>query len=175
VADRKLGPLWPPQPPIRRAWQRQDTQSHPVASSRTFASRDDNFLFVIHAPRTAPMSETIRPEYGQNGLGARCPLWVQERTRRVAKPSLDDTHRCLALKPSEYSNDAFKSVRLQERLRRKHHVIGHACSLGFAGALILPPFYYKNVSDEGSSPTFRRSWSRYAAKLSRFISTISRH
>jgi 4-hydroxy-tetrahydrodipicolinate synthase len=26
---------------------------------------------------------------------------------------------------------------------------GHACELGFAGALILPPFYYKNVSDEG--------------------------
>jgi 4-hydroxy-tetrahydrodipicolinate synthase len=26
---------------------------------------------------------------------------------------------------------------------------GHACDLGFAGALILPPFYYKNVSDEG--------------------------
>jgi 4-hydroxy-tetrahydrodipicolinate synthase len=26
---------------------------------------------------------------------------------------------------------------------------GHACQLGFAGALILPPFYYKNVSDEG--------------------------
>jgi len=26
---------------------------------------------------------------------------------------------------------------------------GHACDLGFAGALVLPPFYYKNVSDEG--------------------------
>jgi 4-hydroxy-tetrahydrodipicolinate synthase len=26
---------------------------------------------------------------------------------------------------------------------------GHARALGFAGALILPPFYYKNVSDEG--------------------------
>jgi 4-hydroxy-tetrahydrodipicolinate synthase len=26
---------------------------------------------------------------------------------------------------------------------------GHACELGFAGALILPPFYYKNVSDDG--------------------------
>lgn len=26
---------------------------------------------------------------------------------------------------------------------------GHACELGFAGALILPPFYYKNISDEG--------------------------
>lgn len=26
---------------------------------------------------------------------------------------------------------------------------GHACDLGFAGALILPPFYYKNVSDDG--------------------------
>jgi 4-hydroxy-tetrahydrodipicolinate synthase len=26
---------------------------------------------------------------------------------------------------------------------------GHACEIGFAGALILPPFYYKSVSDEG--------------------------
>jgi 4-hydroxy-tetrahydrodipicolinate synthase len=26
---------------------------------------------------------------------------------------------------------------------------GHACDLGFAGALVLPPFYYKNVSDDG--------------------------
>jgi 4-hydroxy-tetrahydrodipicolinate synthase len=26
---------------------------------------------------------------------------------------------------------------------------GHACELGFAGALVLPPFYYKNVSDDG--------------------------
>jgi 4-hydroxy-tetrahydrodipicolinate synthase len=26
---------------------------------------------------------------------------------------------------------------------------GHARALGFAGALILPPFYYKNVSDDG--------------------------
>jgi 4-hydroxy-tetrahydrodipicolinate synthase len=26
---------------------------------------------------------------------------------------------------------------------------GHAAELGFAGALILPPFYYKNVSDDG--------------------------
>lgn len=26
---------------------------------------------------------------------------------------------------------------------------GHAHELGFAGALILPPFYYKNVADEG--------------------------
>jgi 4-hydroxy-tetrahydrodipicolinate synthase len=26
---------------------------------------------------------------------------------------------------------------------------GHACDLGFAGGLILPPFYYKNVSDDG--------------------------
>jgi len=26
---------------------------------------------------------------------------------------------------------------------------GHAHALGFAGALILPPFYYKNVSDDG--------------------------
>ena len=26
---------------------------------------------------------------------------------------------------------------------------GHACDLGFAGALVLPPFYYKNVTDDG--------------------------
>jgi 4-hydroxy-tetrahydrodipicolinate synthase len=26
---------------------------------------------------------------------------------------------------------------------------GHACDLGFAGALVLPPFYYKNVPDDG--------------------------
>ena len=25
----------------------------------------------------------------------------------------------------------------------------HACDLGFAGALVLPPFYYKNVSEDG--------------------------
>jgi 4-hydroxy-tetrahydrodipicolinate synthase len=26
---------------------------------------------------------------------------------------------------------------------------GHAAALGFAGALVLPPFYYKGVSDDG--------------------------
>jgi 4-hydroxy-tetrahydrodipicolinate synthase len=26
---------------------------------------------------------------------------------------------------------------------------GYACELGFAGALVLPPFYYKSVSDDG--------------------------
>jgi 4-hydroxy-tetrahydrodipicolinate synthase len=30
----------------------------------------------------------------------------------------------------------------------------HAASLGFAGALVLPPFYYKGVSDAGTLATF---------------------
>ena len=33
----------------------------------------------------------------------------------------------------------------------------HAAELGFAGALVLPPFYYKGVSTTGSSPMSRQS------------------
>jgi len=31
-----------------------------------------------------------------------------------------------------------------------------AAALGFAGALVLPPFYYKGVPDDGLAPMWRR-------------------
>jgi len=41
---------------------------------------------------------------------------------------------------------------------------GHAAALGFAGALVLPPFYYKGVSDDGLFATIEAIASATAAR-----------
>jgi len=41
---------------------------------------------------------------------------------------------------------------------------GHAAALGFAGALVLPPFYYKGVSDDGLFATIEAIASATAAQ-----------
>ena len=37
----------------------------------------------------------------------------------------------------------------RRRARRRRRADPHAAELGFAGALVLPPFYYKGVPDDG--------------------------
>ena len=46
----------------------------------------------------------------------------------------------------------------------------HAAELGFAGALLLPPFYYKGVPDEGLLAYVETIVGATAANRSRFIS-----
>jgi 4-hydroxy-tetrahydrodipicolinate synthase len=50
----------------------------------------------------------------------------------------------------------------------------HAAALGFAGALVLPPFYYKVVSDDACSPSSMRSYARPRPSPSRSTFIISR-
>ena len=50
----------------------------------------------------------------------------------------------------------------------------HAAELGFAGALVLPPFYYKGVPDDGLVAYVEASCRRPRRSRSRSISIISR-
>ncbi len=129
------------------------------------------------APVITPFTETLAPDARR--LAAHC-RWLTERGAGLAVFGTNSEANSMSVREKRELLDALCEAGVEPArmlpgagacaLPDAVELAGHATSLGCAGVLMLPPFYYKNVSDDGLFAFFSETVERVGdARLRIFL------